>query len=297
MVNLPALWEPDEELGELVDPMGREPGEALCPGLIPYADLVSTRAELGSYFWSALYQGRLRPAEGMMFKRDQMRRFTIREPTEIERNEGRLGSTCWQTPEGPVPVDVGVNPIFQTVDTASSEKEMADFSVVATWAVTPTRDLLLLDIQRQRFEDPKLGEFVTGCYNGALGNDAGVDTIVQAKRPVRISVENASSGPKVIRELTDHGYPVTSSNPDTDKVMRALLAIARYEAGKVYHLQGAPWRRAFEDELTSFPHAAHDDQVDVASMAAIELPRIPLEARRQKDPGQTRAGGIRQKKF
>ena len=31
VVNLPALWEPDEELGELVDPMGREPGEALCP--------------------------------------------------------------------------------------------------------------------------------------------------------------------------------------------------------------------------------------------------------------------------
>lgn len=46
---------------------------------------------------------------------------------------------------------------------------------------------------------------------------------------------------------------------------------ARYEVGKVYHLQGALWLTEYENDLLAFPNGKYDDQVDVASYAGIEI--------------------------
>jgi predicted phage terminase large subunit-like protein len=142
--------------------------------------------------------------------------------------------------------------------------------------VTADRDLLLVNVERERFDDTRVGAFVSNAYAGAI------------RTPVRITVENASSGPKVIRELMTAGYPVASANPDKDKVTRALLAVARYEQHVVYHRRGAVWLSAFEQELLAFPNAAHDDQVDTVSYAAIDLPKITVgrTRRRERRPGE-----------
>jgi len=44
----------------------------------------------------------------------------------------------------------------------------------------------------------------------------------------------------------------------------------------------------FEQELLAFPNAAHDDQVDTVSYAAIELPKITIgrTRRRERRPGE-----------
>jgi predicted phage terminase large subunit-like protein len=299
VLNLPAIAEPDEN-GKFDDPMGRSQGQPLCPDLKPLEELHEIRAEQGSYWWSAMFQGSPKPVEGMLFKRAQFRYMTIQPPQPGE--EGSLGLYLLETDKGVKPVDVGVCPLFQTADTASSESEMADYTVIGTWAVTPERELLLIDVQREKFEDTRLSAFTRSVYQG----DA-IDTedelgqllqkIVKAKKPVRLSVENAASGPKVIKEMGDAGFPIASANPDSDKVTRALLAIARYEQHRVFHLRGRPWLRPFEDELTGFPNAAHDDQVDMVSYAAIELPKIQAEARPQKQTGKTQTGGVLKKRF
>lgn len=51
---------------------------------------------------------------------------------------------------------------------------------------------------------------------------------------------------------------------DKDKISRALPWAARAEAGKVKLING-PWVANFLDEVTSFPHAGHDDMVDSVS--------------------------------
>ena len=43
---------------------------------------------------------------------------------------------------------------------------------------------------------------------------------------------------------------------------------SRYEAGKVFHLRGAPGIDALEAELVAFPNGEHDDLVDAAVYAA-----------------------------
>jgi predicted phage terminase large subunit-like protein len=62
---------------------------------------------------------------------------------------------------------------------------------------------------------------------------------------------------------------------DHDKVSRARPIAARYEIGAVYHPAGAPWLADYEGELLAFPHGGHDDQVDTASYAGIEIAGSP----------------------
>ncbi len=79
LLELPALADPD-------DALGRAPGQALCPGLGFDEDwLHDTRAELGSYWFSALYQQHPRPPEGMLFKRRDFRYW---------RDQAEDSSTC-----------------------------------------------------------------------------------------------------------------------------------------------------------------------------------------------------------
>jgi predicted phage terminase large subunit-like protein len=56
--------------------------------------------------------------------------------------------------------------------------------------------------------------------------------------------------------------------PDSDKVTRARAVAIRYEAGKVYHLRGAPGIQMLEDEQIAFPNDEHDDLVDALGYAA-----------------------------
>jgi predicted phage terminase large subunit-like protein len=281
VLNLPAVWEPDEELGEAEDPLGREEGEPLCRGLgFDERWARRTRAAVGTYWWTAMYQGRPRPAEGLLFKSKDFRYFTIDEEQRLyvlEHEDGGLH-----------PIGIDWCQHFQTSDTAASEAEMADYTVVSTWAVTPERELLLVNVERERFEDTRVGSFLTMAYNDA------------AERPVKIAVEDASAGAKAVRELKGAGIPVSPVTPDKDKVTRALLAVARYEQHVVYHLRAAPWRRKFEGELLAFPNAAHDDQVDTVSMAAVELPRIPVKGnrpRRGEGKPKTQFGGLKGKRL
>lgn len=71
VINLPALA--DEN-----DPLGREPGAALCPERFSISDLERIRMVLGTYSFEALYQQRPRPADGGLMKREwlgQIARF------------------------------------------------------------------------------------------------------------------------------------------------------------------------------------------------------------------------------
>ena len=101
----------------------------------------------------------------------------------------------------------------------------------------------------------------------------------------------------VIQELNRKGLPITRLRADTDKISRALVAVARYEEHRVYHPRGAPWFDEWETELLAFPNAAHDDQVDTAAYAARQLTRIPTGEPRRQQATKTLLGGIRDKQF
>jgi predicted phage terminase large subunit-like protein len=64
-----------------------------------------------------------------------------------------------------------------------------------------------------------------------------------------------------------YNLPIRELIADKNKVSRALLAVAKYESGLVYHPVRALWLDDLEYELLSFPQGTYDDQVDCVAYA------------------------------
>ncbi|MGE5551504.1 MAG: phage terminase large subunit [Bacteroidota bacterium] len=241
VLKLPALAEEG-------DPLGRVPGEPLWPERGYTREWYEeTKRGMAPLQWAAMYQQRPSAAEGNLFKRSYLRYFTrkgdfyyLARPEGVEKV---LARRCW---------------IFQTCDPAASTDGSADHFVLATWAVTPKRSLLLLDVVRERLEEPDQPILFTNAQ--------------KRWHPALQGVEKNGLGIALYQQLKRLGLPIVRLKADKDKYTRALPAAARFSAGEVFLLEGAPWLGDYEDELLRFrQNAEQDDQVDVTSYAAIVL--------------------------
>jgi predicted phage terminase large subunit-like protein len=269
IVAQPSRWEHDPwtiidipALAREGDPLGRQPGEALWPERYPRHVLEGIR-QINRYWFSALYQQSPTPDEGIMFKRADMRYYTLR--------DGTIGDRYFVLADGEreAHFDTGLCPRFQTVDVAASDKKTSDYTVVSTWARTADADLLLLDVDRQHFETMQVGQFLKRCAD-------------KHQRPP-MYIETFGAGKVPYLQLSRDGYPVRQLKREegttVDKTARAMPAVFAYERHKVFHPADAPaWLDDYEQELVDFgPGAAHDDQVDCVAYAARILPRFGME--------------------
>lgn len=265
VLNLPAYAESDG------DELGRKEGDVLCPELFDKPTLEITRKASGGYWWAAMYMGRPVPAGGAIFRRENFRYFT----EDVEHN------LYWMRGgQGEEDRSVGRSYCYQfvTVDPAFSEKQTADWTCMCLWGVTPWMDLLLLDVERVRFDTENIASAIRRHY--------------ELHKPSDVRIESKAYGSRVINELVNQGLPIIPLDADTDKVTRALGAVPRYEVHAVYHRAGADWLYDYERELLSFPAGAHDDQVDCYSYAALALPHLQLHAVKQESMGETQTGGL-----
>lgn len=79
-------------------------------------------------------------------------------------------------------------------------------------------------------------------------------------------VEDKANGPAVVDHLKREVSGLILVNPEGGKIARANAVTAFFEAGNV-HLVEADWTKDYVDEMTRFPTASHDDQVDATSQA------------------------------
>lgn len=229
----------------------RPQGNALWPARFPRDAMLKRMRKAGGYLAAAEYQQNPSAPEGNIFRRAWFRYFRI-EHDGIEtyyvlfegaRRVGRFrAADCWR---------------FQTCDPAATSKDIADWFVLSTWAVTPNKDLLLLDVYRDHVE--------TTNHERTMSN--GFTTW----KPKFQGVERETFGLNIIQACKKAGLPVRPLPAEGDKVARSRTMAARYEIGAVYHLEDAAWRAAWEEELVDFPTGEHDDQVDTASYAGIVL--------------------------
>jgi predicted phage terminase large subunit-like protein len=91
-----------------------------------------------------------------------------------------------------------------------------------------------------------------------------------APRPfAALNIESVAYQAAFTREMLRYtSLPAHPVYPDSDKVSRARAVAIRYEAGKIYHLRGAPGIEPLEDEQVAFPNGEHDDLVDALGYAA-----------------------------
>jgi predicted phage terminase large subunit-like protein len=241
LLHLPAL-----SFGEDVDALRRPEGAPLWPARYDADALDRIRKTLGSYRWSALYQGQPQPADGGCFKRSWFRYWRADGPDLFDLGGRHVGRKHCR--------------VFLTVDLAFSLKKEADYTVVAAWAVTQKQELILLDLHRERLEGPEIIRSIRRMYHKHQAQYAGI--------------EEVAAQALVIQAARKEGLTVRALRADKDKLSRAIPATVRMEAGQIYLPEGAPWLGELEHELLSFPKGSHDDQVDVLAYAAVEVQRF-----------------------
>lgn len=257
LVNLPAIAEED-------DALGRAPGEALCPPRYDLNALAMIRESVGSRVWASLYQQRPQRQGGSVFQRQHFHYWRKEEDLYILGDREHL-------------VHQGDLFVFGTFDPAFTRGKRSDFTALAIWGVTPHNPsyMLLLQGYRVRVDSTEHAPMVEGAW--------------RKWKPSWIGIEKTTASLTLLVEAQRRGVVVRPLTPDKSKGARAETAAALYEAGRIYHPRDteSDWLSTWEDELLSFPVAAHDDTVDVTSYAAIELARGTARGRKRDHSDMT----------
>lgn len=171
--------------------------------------------------------------------------------------------------------------VFCTVDPALSSHDYAgkdakkSWCVISTWAITPSYDLLLLNVNRFKKELPDL---LTEAQR-----------IQMAYKPNYWVIESNNLGNTLIQLLSANGFACRGVPSVTDKVARSVQAAVRMEQGKVWFPQTAPWLDTFEGELYTWTGDEDEvaDQIDTFSLAAKELTWDAFAQNRSKIESQS----------
>lgn len=223
------------------DPLGRKPGDALCPELGKdnawLADFkksyVNDPAGGGPRAWAALYMCSPRIEGGNLIHRDWWRLY--------DPDETKLFGTE-----------------VISVDAAFKDADTSDFVSIQVWGKL-RNDYYLRYCLNQHLDFP--------------GTVAAIRTVSQLYPRARtILVEDKANGSAVIQTLQREMYVIPVS-PIGGKVARVNAISAAIESGHVFvpDVAKAPWVNDFIDQFTAFPSGAHDDMVDAASQALNRL--------------------------
>ena len=233
------------------DPLKRKSGDFLWPERFGEGKLGGVRRR-GGWVWSALYQQRPSPEEGLMFSADHINRY---DPSALDLT---LLSTYIASDYAVTSEAGGADP---------------DFTVHMVWGVDNEYNIYLLDMWRGR-ETPDIWvrEFIRLCKKW---------------KPVRAGEEAGqiikSVGPFLSTLMMEESVFVdrVRLNSSVNKEQRAQALLGMAAMGKVFLPHRQKVRKAFlenidafEKELLQFPGGRHDDTVDAATLFARMLDRI-----------------------
>jgi predicted phage terminase large subunit-like protein len=285
-VALPAIADKDETIRSVIGPdwaerlesqgielfpWHREQGEALWPELepgVPWFDeeeYAQIRSEVGEMIWAGLYQQRPAPLEGIMFHRSRSQFADDAPPGTVTR--------------------VGRWDLAATADPSAD----ATASCLMTFH-HPTKTLYVQDMTRDRLESTDVEQLVR--------QTAFADKDRYGEVFIRIEREPGSSGKgqesnyirNVLPEFGVEFFPSTGSKevratPFAAQQGGRQVHLCRRFNGETYDMPG--WWAWLIEEAAVFPHGAHDDLVDAASAAYVDL--LELVPRRSKARAQSSA--------
>ena len=235
------------------DPLGRKPGEPLCPELGKDAQWLRDFKQSylddpkgGARAWTALYQCAPRVECGNLIRRDWWKRY-----------------------------DPGRPPWFGTqvisVDAAFKGDERNDFVAITVWGKAG-QDYYLLDCVNRHLDFPGTLQMI-----GAVSRN-----YPQARA---VLIEDKANGSAVIQTLQKELFCIPV-NPRGGKVARVHAVSPMIEAGHVFVPERGPWVEDYLDQWTAFPTGRHDDMVDSSSQALSWLLNANGAVAEEEEPAQ-----------
>lgn len=234
VVHLPAIAIEDEPQ--------RKRGDALWPDHFSLPILEDTKRDIGSYDWSALYQGSPLDSDSQEFKKEH---FKYR--SEDDLKEKRLNR-------------------YLTIDLAFSDKETADNIGFCDNRVD-SRNIWNLRAWGRKLS-PK--DFIDYLFVLHAENNYLAMGILDKHSQYTIVIK-----PFIDEECRKRNkfLPITTiKTMQTQKELRIRALLPRYLNAAVYHLEGACVD--LETELLRFPKGIHDDVAD-ATAAMVDFAQPP----------------------
>lgn len=221
------------------DPMGRMPGDPLCPeigkGASWLKDFKSVYcSENGLRSWNALYQGHPSINSGNLF---------------LEKN--------WKYYNPEDLPSIGYRAL--SVDCTFKKSETSDFVAIQDWAKS-NNDYYLIKRTKRRLSFSETLMIIRD-YLSRSDYDA-------------VYIEDKANGSAVIDMLRTEFDNIIAINPEGGKLSRAAAVSYLQETGHVHLPNDDPSIDEFVDEHTKFPGGAHDDEVDACTQALNRLVMI-----------------------
>lgn len=243
-------WAVDDLSGKVIEknknakvlafPAIDEFGRALVPELHPVDKLLETKAILGSYFWSAMYQQSPVPEDGGIFK-----------PEKIDIIDALPTGIKW----------------IRGWDFAGTVKKTSDYTSSTKLGI---KDGITYIANVDRFRGAP--DDVENRLKQISTID-GYETVISLPQdPGQAGVYQKSAFSRLLQGMNFEFSPESG-----DKMVRAAPFASQVNVGNVKMLRG-DWNSDFIDELRDFPNGAHDDMVDSTSRAYNKASSKPLSA-------------------
>ena len=217
------------------------PYGALCPELRSLDFLLEQKSLSSDYWWAALYQQNPQPLGGNVFKHEGVHFYAQKDlPQRFDK-------------------------VICSWDCTFKDTDGTDFVVGQAWGKVGA-NAYLLDQMRARMNFSETVKNVVELRN-------------RFPQTTDILIEDKANGPAVIDVLKAQVPGIIAVEPDGSKLARAHAVTWVWESGNVWipYEQVVSWVRGFITEITMFPAAAHDDQVDATTQALRHL--YPLYGR------------------
>lgn len=188
----------------------------------------------------------------------------------MERKKREVGAMTWASlyQQRPAPAEGNIirrswfnywrelpalDEIIISIDAAFKDKRDSDFVVMQVWGRAGASKYLI-DQLREKLSFTNTVAALRGLC-------------AQYPAAHLKLIEDKANGTAII-DFLRHDIPgIVPVNPKESKTARAYAVQPTLEAGNVYLPAAAPWLQEFVLECTSFPNAAHDDQVDAMTQA------------------------------
>lgn len=210
-------------------------GKALVPELHPIEQLLEIKSSMSDYFWSAMYQQSPKALGGNVFLDIGVRYYLPKDlPPRFDK-------------------------VIASIDATFKDTDGTDYVVIQVWGKHGSNSYRLYQ-ERARMSFTKTVEAVERMHKRH-----------PEARPILI--EDKANGPAVIDTLKGKIPGILPVEPDGSKLARAHAVTAYWEAGNVWipHKDIEPKVQEFVDEVTAFPTAPNDDQVDAMTQALRHL--------------------------
>jgi predicted phage terminase large subunit-like protein len=234
-IKLPAEAEHDEQW---IFPISgrvveRHVGETLWPDRLPADVLAELKTALGSWAYAGQYQQNPAPLEGGIVKRRWLQFYR-----ELPASRG-----TW----------------VQSWDCAFKDTRESDYVVGQVWFHTGGA-YYLVDQVRERMDFVRTKQAIRQM------------SIKHPKATAKL-IEDRANGPAVISSLRAEIDGIIPIEPRDSKQARLHAVSPLFEAGNVFFpdVSTARWAGDLVEELTRFPNAANDDQVDACTQALLYM--------------------------